>query len=355
MPGTLRLKTVLCFALSPPPLWLAQWMEQNRGWKNIFANKQVSWTNGYILIWQFNHLFRFLLLSATLLFLFFKTFLLSSFQFSSVQSLSRVWLSATTWIAALQASLSITNSWSSVRLTSIKSVMFRFMVKLRERTKFPHKSLALISAQPPPLSTSPAGVTWTHTDTSQLPRTHSFPLGSFLMFYILCLDKCITACICHHSIIQSTFIALQNSVLHLLSPPSTNSWWPMFHFLHNSFPKCHTVGIIQYRAISDRLLWLAAAAKSLQSCLTQCDPIDGSPPGSPIPGILQARTLEWVAISLSNAWKWKVKVKSLSGVQLLATPWIAAYQAPLSMGFSRQEYWSGVPSSSLFFDLVMSI
>ena len=90
----------------------------------------------------------------------------------------------------------------------------------------------------------------------------------------------------------------------------------------------------------------ATAAKSLQSCLTLCNPIDGSPPGSPIPGILQARTLEWVAISFSNAWKWKVKVKSISRVRLLATPWTAAYQAPLSMGFSRQEYWSGVPFSS---------
>ena len=85
---------------------------------------------------------------------------------------------------------------------------------------------------------------------------------------------------------------------------------------------------------------LAAAAKSLQLCLTLCSPIEGSPPGSPVLGILQARTLEWVAISFSNAWKWKVKVKSLSRVWLLATPWTAAYRAPLSMGFSRQEYWS---------------
>ena len=91
----------------------------------------------------------------------------------------------------------------------------------------------------------------------------------------------------------------------------------------------------------------SAAAKSLQSCPTLCDPIDNSPPGSPVPGILQARTLEWVAISFSNAWKWKVKVKSLSRVRLLATPWTAAYQAPPSMGFSRQEYWSGVPLPSL--------
>ena len=80
---------------------------------------------------------------------------------------------------------------------------------------------------------------------------------------------------------------------------------------------------------------------SLQSCPTLCEPIDGSPPGSPVPGILQARTLEWVAISFSNAWKGKVKVKSLSHVRLLVTPWTAAHQAPPSMGVSRQEYWSG--------------
>ena len=90
----------------------------------------------------------------------------------------------------------------------------------------------------------------------------------------------------------------------------------------------------------------AAAAKSLQSWPTLCDPIDSSAPGSPVPGILQARTLEWVAISFSNAWKWKAKVKSLSHVQLFETPWTAAYQAPPSMGFSRQEYWSWVPSPS---------
>ena len=98
----------------------------------------------------------------------------------------------------------------------------------------------------------------------------------------------------------------------------------------------------------------AAAAKSLQSCPTLCDPIDGSPPGSPVPGILQARTLEWVAISFSNAWKWKVKVKSLSHVRLLATPWTAGHQAPLSMGFSRQEHWSGVPSPSPLLPVVFS-
>ena len=110
---------------------------------------------------------------------------------------------------------------------------------------------------------------------------------------------------------------------------------------------------LAFRCLLERLkaqdhkhgLWVlaaAAAAKSLQSCPTLRDPIDSSPPGFPVPGILQARTLEWVAICFSNVWEWKVKVKSLSRVRLLATPWTAAYQAPLAMGFSRQEYWSGV-------------
>ena len=98
---------------------------------------------------------------------------------------------------------------------------------------------------------------------------------------------------------------------------------------------------------SSTLTWkIPWTAKSLQSCPTLCDPIDGSPTGSPVPGILQARTLEWVAISFSNAWKWKVKGKSLSRVQLFVTPWTAAYQAPPSMGFSRRECWSGVPLPS---------
>ena len=91
----------------------------------------------------------------------------------------------------------------------------------------------------------------------------------------------------------------------------------------------------------------AAAAKLLQSCPSLCDPIDGSSLGFSVPGILQARTLEWGAISFSSAWKRKGKVKSLSCAWLLATPWTAAYQAPPSMGFSRQEYWSGLPLPSL--------
>ena len=98
-------------------------------------------------------------------------------------------------------------------------------------------------------------------------------------------------------------------------------------------------------------LHAATAAKLLQSCPTLCNAIDGSSPSSPVPGILQARTLEWVAISFSNAWKWKVKVKSLSGVWLFSTPWTTAYQAPPFMGISRQGYWSGVPLPSPFSSL----
>ena len=93
----------------------------------------------------------------------------------------------------------------------------------------------------------------------------------------------------------------------------------------------------------------AAPAKSLQLCPTLCNPIDGSPPGSPIPGILQARTLEWgchFLLQCMKSEKCKVKVKPLSHVRHLATPWTAAHQAPPSMGFSRQEYWSGVPLPS---------
>ena len=141
---------------------------------------------------------------------------------------------------------------------------------------------------------------------------------------------------------------------HLFVSKSAFKWFFFFHssivdfhfkwFLKNIFPELtlaisRNVSLIQVAA--------AAAAKSLQSCPTLWDPWDGSPPGSPIPGILQARTLEWVAISSSNAWKWKVKVKSLSRVRLFATPWTAAYQALPSMGFSRQESWVGVPLPTL--------
>ena len=136
---------------------------------------------------------------------------------------------------------------------------------------------------------------------------------NILIFFFLCTYRCIL-----ETISRSGITMTQASL------------WPLslwaFNVISPSFQALYTQAAA------------AAAAKSLQSCPTLCNPMDGSPPGSPVPGILQARTLEWVAISFSNAWKWKVKVKSLRHVRLSATPWTAAYQAPLSMGFSRQEY-----------------
>ena len=175
-------------------------------------------------------------------------------EIRSDQLLSRVRLFAIPWIAARQASLSITNSQSSLRLMSIESVM---------------------------------------------PSSH----------LILCRPLLL--------------LPLIPPSIRVFSNEST---------LHMRWPKYWSFSF--------------AAAKSLQSCPTLCDPRDGSPPGSAIPGILQARTLEWVAISFANAWKWKVKVKSLRRVWLCATPRTVAHQAHPSMGFSRQEYWSGVPSPS---------
>ena len=135
----------------------------------------------------------------------------------------------------------------------------------------------------------------------------------------------------------------------VLPPAGEVSVWsrqpvPMPHHSSASLPISWSCSILSVSVGPTSSLYAAAAAaKSLQSCLTLCDPIDGSPPVSPVPGILQARTLEWVAISFSNESKWKMKVKSLSRVRPLATPWTAAHQAPPSMWFSRQEYWSGVP------------
>jgi len=175
----------------------------------------------------------------------------------------------------------------------------------------------------------------------------SFPL---LNIYWLCLP--------FHSLIIFFFLSKKDLIpleskedviqfSKYIKHPSYAKHWTMLW-------SCHGIGFvcIKFTVSRQKVLNLkcsaaaAAATKSLQSCPTLCDLIDGSPRGSPVPGILQTRTLEWVAISFSNAWKWKVKGKSLSRVWLLVTPWTAAYQAPPSMGFSRQEYWSGVPLPS---------
>ena len=148
-------------------------------------------------------------------------------------------------------------------------------------------------------------------------------------------------------------LALWSSVLHMIiymfQCYSLKSSHPRF-LPHR--PKVCSLYLCLFCCLAYRVVVVAAAAKSLQSCLTLCDPTDGSPPGSPIPGILQTRTLEWVAISFSKARKWKVKVKSLNSVWLLATPWTAAYQAPLSMGFSRQKS-TGVGCHCLLWGLLL--
>ena len=149
---------------------------------------------------------------------------------------------------------------------------------------------------------------------------------------ILYAVQCV--CVCVYVCVYISFFA----IYHMCRFIENHCSWGGGHFITESF-------VLPF--ISHFHLPPEPAAKSLQSCLTLCDPIDVSPPGSPAPGILQARTPEWVAISFSNAWKWKVKVKSPSQIRLLATPWTAAYQAPPSMGFSRQEYRSGVPLPSL--------
>ena len=154
----------------------------------------------------------------------------------------------------------------------------------------------------------------------------------FVAIWISFLKHCLFKSFAQYLIRLFGFLLLScmNSLYILVVNPLSDMWFANIFF-------CSTDCLL--------ILWMLIA-KSLQSCPTLCDPIDGSPPGFPIPGILQARTLEWVAISFSNAWKWKVKGKSLSHVRPSATPWTSAFQAPLSMEFSRQEYWSGVPLPS---------
>ena len=168
------------------------------------------------------------------------------------------------------------------------------------------------------------------------------PLFEFAESY----SKCALAI---HFIHDSVYVS---QLLSPFVPPSPSSHTPVSINLSVCASSLLPCTQVHRYHLSYMCLAAAAAAKSLQSCPPLCDPIDGSPPGSPVPGILQARTLEWVAISFSNTWKWKVKVKMLSRAWLLATPWTAAYQAPPSMGFSRQEYWSGVP---LLFDICFSL
>ena len=178
------------------------------------------------------------------------------------------------------------------------------------------------------------------------------------MFCLFVFHICV--CIINHRIIwdiHRKYFKIQVCKHYLFPILSKQLRIPILSTVPSKIESPHPLGTYKHTDENhgDNSLWylsgysrqyLMHVAKSLQSCPTPCDPIDCSPPGSPVPGILQARTLEWVAISFSNAWKWKLKVKSLSRVRLSATPWTAAFQAPPSMGFSRQEYWSEVPLPS---------
>ena len=143
--------------------------------------------------------------------------------------------------------------------------------------------------------------------------------------------------------VKDFLVSLTLDLMLLLFP---KTYGPNPSLYKKSLAKLQEFLIPKYKKLIKMFKSTHATAKSLQSCPTLCDPIEGSPPGSPVPGIFQAWTLEWVAISFPNAWEWKVKVKSLSRIWLFATPWTVAYQAPLFMGFPRQEYWSGVPFPS---------
>ena len=171
--------------------------------------------------------------------------------------------------------------------------------------------------------------------------------GAYYLCYVLVAQSCPTLC-------DPMDWGSPGSSVHRILQGRILDWVAISFSRRSSQPRDRTQvssiagWLFTVWATREALIFTAAAvAKSLQSCPTLCDPIDGSPPGSSVPGILQARTLEWVTISFSNAWKWKVKVKSLSRVRPSATPWTAAFQAPPSMGPSRQEYWSGVPLPSL--------
>ena len=224
-------------------------------------------------------------------------------------SLSRVWLLVTPWTAAHQASPSIINSWNLLKCLSIELVMpFNHLIlccPLVLPSVFP--SIRVFSNE------SVLPIRWPKYWSFSFSISPSNEYSGLISFTIDLFD----------------LLAVQGTLKSVLQYHSSKasiqlSLWSNSHI--------HT--------------WLALTAKSRQSCLTLCDPIDSSPTGSSVPGILQARILESVAISFSSARKWKVKVKLHSCVQLFVTPSPAAYQAPPSMGFSRQEYWSGVPLPS---------
>ena len=227
----------------------------------------------------------------------------SSVQFSSVQCLSRVWLCATPWIAAHQASLSITISRSSLRLTSIESVMPSSHLILCS-------SLFLLPPIPPSIrvffNESTLRMRWPKYCSfsfSIIPSKEHPGLISFRMDWLdlLTVLGTLKSLLQHHSSKASILRQKAFFTVQLSHPYMTTG--KTIALTRRTF-----VGKVMSLLFNMLSMCAAAAAKSLQLCPTLCDPIDGSPPGSPVLGILQARTLEWVAVSFSNAWKWSCSV-----------------------------------------------
>ena len=256
-----------------------------------------------------------------------------------VQFLSRVRLFVIPWTAARQASLSITNSQRVLKFMSSELVM-------------PSNHIILCHLLLLPLSIFPSIRVFSNESALWImwPRYWSFSFSispsseysgliSFRMDWLdlLAVQGTLKSLLQHRSSKASVLRHSDFFIVQLSHPYMTTG---------KTIALTGQTFVGKVMSLIFNMLAAAAASKSLQLCPTLCNPIDGSAPHSPIPGILQARTLEWAAISFSNAWKWKVKVKSLSRVWLLATPRTAAYQAPPSIGLSRQDYWSRVPLPS---------
>jgi len=245
-----------------------------------------------------------------------------------VQSLSCVWLFATPWITAHQASLSFTFSWSLLKIMFIELVMpsnhfilccpLLLLPLIFSSIRVFSNELAVCIRWPKYWSLS-----FSISPSNEYSRLISFRID---WFDLLAVRGNLRSLLQPHSLKASVLQCSADFMVQLSYSYMTTG--KTIALTNQTF-----VGKLMSLLFS--MLSTAAAAKSLQSCPTLCDPIDGSLPGSSVPRILQARTLEWVAISLSNVWKWKVKMKLPSCVWLFATPWTAAYQAPLSMGASR--------------------
>ena len=211
---------------------------------------------------------------------------------SSVQSLNHVLHFATLWNAACQASLSFTNSQNLLKLMSIESVMpSSHLILCHPLLLLPSifASIKVFSNKLAPCIRWPKYWSFSIRPSNEYSGFVSFRID---WFDLLAVQGTLKSLLQHHNskasiLWHSAFFLVQLSYLYMTTGKTIALTTRIF--------------VSKVMSLVFTMLSAAAAAKSLQSCPTLCDPIDGSPPGSPIPGILQARTLEWVAISFSNA------------------------------------------------------